>query len=163
MTRASPRDLFLYRWWGSSEEVISGRLLTSPRGLFLYRWWGSVHQLPYETLFCIDGEEVGTCFPTRPFSVWMVGKSVGSCAALPHEEPTRRTQYSSGSRHEQTRRVPCSRASYSSGEAPHHRRSSRAHGPSVTCSRPPRCGHASLRRQSEKSPTRPNEYGSMGI
>ena len=32
-------------------------------------------RLPYETLFCIDGEEVGTCFPTRPSSVWMVGKS----------------------------------------------------------------------------------------
>ena len=71
--------------------------------------------------------------------------------------------YSSGSRHEQTRRVPCSRASCSSVEAPHHRRSSRAPGPSVTCSRPPRCGHASLSRQSEKSPTRQNEYGSMGI
>ena len=34
-------------------------------------------RLPYETLFCIDGEEVGTCFPTRPSSVWMVGKSGG--------------------------------------------------------------------------------------
>ena len=31
--------------------------------------------LPHETFFCIDGEEVGTCFPTTSSSVWMVGKS----------------------------------------------------------------------------------------